>query len=78
MTAQFPIPSFVRVEQSQITDALNELIVDINALFLEMGFAPGVVPSFESQMQIWWAALPTVLPATPGVFWNNGGTLARS
>lgn len=26
----------------------------------------------------WFNSLPTALPATPGVFWNNGGTLAQS
>lgn len=27
---------------------------------------------------VWFNTLPTVLPATPGVLWNNGGTLAQS
>jgi hypothetical protein len=26
----------------------------------------------------WFASLPTSLPGTAGVFWNNGGTLAKS
>lgn len=78
MTAQFPIPSFVRVEQSQTTDALNELIVDVNAIFGALGLVPGVVPSFDAEMQTWWGSLPTSLPASSGLFWNNGGTLARS
>lgn len=28
--------------------------------------------------QAWFNSLPTTLPASAGVFWNNGGTLALS
>lgn len=33
---------------------------------------------FGAQMLAWFNSLPTTLPATSGVLWNNGGTLAQS
>lgn len=38
-------------------------------------------PSYQtwaSQMLTWFNSLPTTLPGTAGVLWNNGGTLAQS
>jgi hypothetical protein len=29
-------------------------------------------------MVTWFNSLPTTLPATPGVLWNNMGTLSQS
>jgi hypothetical protein len=38
-----------------------------------------VTPSeFGAAMLAWFNTLPTSLPATSGVLWNNGGTLAQS
>lgn len=34
--------------------------------------------SFGVAFAAWFATLPTSLPGTPGQFWNNGNTLARS
>lgn len=31
-----------------------------------------------AQLQAVLLTLPTTLPATPGVLWNNGGILAKS
>ena len=36
----FPIPQFLRIEQNQTTDAVNQLIVDINAILLAYGVVP--------------------------------------
>lgn len=33
---------------------------------------------FAAQMLTWFNSLPTSLPGTAGVLWNNGGTLAKS
>lgn len=50
---------------NQMTNALNEL-------------ATGSGPQFGAAMLAWFNSLPTTLPATAGVLWNNGGTLAQS
>jgi hypothetical protein len=34
--------------------------------------------AFAALMLTWFNSLPTVLPGTPGILWNNGGTLAQS
>jgi hypothetical protein len=34
--------------------------------------------AFGISMLAWFLTLPTSLPATAGVLWNNGGTLALS
>ncbi len=34
--------------------------------------------NFSVLMLSWFNALPTTLPGSPGVLWNNGGTLAQS
>jgi hypothetical protein len=40
---------------------------------------PFVPPaSFGAAMLVWFNSLPTSLPGTAGVLWNNGGTLAQS
>lgn len=36
------------------------------------------LPVFAASMLAWFNSLPTTLPGTPGVLWNNGGTLAQS
>lgn len=37
-----------------------------------------IVTTFSGQIQAFFAGLPTVLPATAGVVWNNGGVIAVS
>lgn len=34
--------------------------------------------TFASQMLTWFNSLPTTLPASSGILWNNSGTLAQS
>ena len=50
---------------NQMTLALNHL-------------ATGSGPQFSAAMLAWFLSLPTALPATSGVLWNNGGTLSLS
>ncbi|PRX32250.1 hypothetical protein B0G75_104271 [Paraburkholderia sp. BL18I3N2] len=50
----------------------NQLNVALNTL------ANGGGPVFAAAMLAWFNSLPTALPATAGVLWNNGGTLAQS
>ena len=58
MTASiFPIPQFVRIEQNQTTDAINELIVEINAILLYGGVAP-VTGSVTRQQ--WFSAVSSL------------------
>ena len=42
------------------------------------GAAAPSYQTFASNMTAWFNALPTTFPATAGVLWNNGGTLAQS
>lgn len=36
------------------------------------------VSGLTAQMTAWFQGLPTSLPASPGILWNNGGTLSLS
>ncbi|MDN8066199.1 hypothetical protein [Burkholderia vietnamiensis] len=61
----------------------NEIQTAINSLANQMTFALNVLgngasPQFAAAMLTWFNSLPTTLPATSGVLWNNGGTLAQS
>ena len=47
--------------------------IPLNQIFNQI--SPGI---FGVAMLAWFLSLPTSLPATPGVLWNNGGTLALS
>ena len=39
----------------------------------------GINPvNFAAQMLVWFNSLPTSLPASSGVLWNNGGVLSQS
>jgi hypothetical protein len=40
--------------------------------------ANGAGAPFAAAMLAWFNSLPTSLPGSPGVLWNNGGTLAQS
>lgn len=42
---------------------------------LTVGGAPG---NFNALMLAWFNSLPTAEPATAGLLWNNGNTLAKS
>lgn len=42
---------------------------------LTVGGAPG---NFNALMLAWFNSLPTTLPASPGVLWVDGNTLAKS
>lgn len=52
MSHDFPIQQFVRIEANQITDAVNLLIVDINALFASLGVGAGAYAS-QHQLRAW-------------------------
>ncbi|WP_175692951.1 hypothetical protein [Burkholderia ambifaria] len=61
----------------------NEIQTAINSLANQMTTALNVLgngasPQFAAAMLAWFNSLPTTLPATSGVLWNNGGTLAQS
>lgn len=62
-------------------DSLRAGGLKINANFTELyaqltvGSAPG---NFNALMLAWFNSLPTALPGSTGVLWNNGGTLSKS
>ncbi|MGK8202900.1 hypothetical protein ACRS8P_29240 [Burkholderia cenocepacia] len=75
------VAPFVRAEgkdvpPDQIQNGLNSIAqqttVALNAL------ATGSGPVFTALMTAWFQSLPTTLPATSGVLWNNGGILSIS
>lgn len=75
------IPPSVRAEgkdvppeqiQAALINLANQVTNALNALALGSG------PQFSAAMLAWFNSLPTSLPATSGVLWNNGGTLALS
>lgn len=58
--------------QAALLSLANQTTAALNAL------ATGSGPQFSAAMLAWFLSLPTALPATSGVLWNNGGTLALS
>ncbi|KVN55385.1 MULTISPECIES: hypothetical protein [Burkholderia cepacia complex] len=74
-------PYQVRAEGKDVPP--NEIQTAINSLANQMTNALNVLgngasPQFAAAMLAWFNSLPTTLPATSGVLWNNGGTLAQS
>ncbi|MCA8104791.1 MULTISPECIES: hypothetical protein [Burkholderia] len=74
-------PYQVRAEGKDVPP--NEIQTAINSLANQMTTALNVLgngasPQFAAAMLAWFNSLPTTLPATSGVLWNNGGTLAQS
>ena len=75
------IPFGVRAEgkdvpPEQIQAAINSLAAQTTAALNTL--ANGAGPAFSAAMLAWFNSLPTSLPGSPGVLWNNGGTLAQS
>lgn len=64
------------VPPNEIQTAINQLASQITTALNVLG--NGASPQFAAMMLAWFNSLPTSLPATPGVLWNNGGTLAQS
>ncbi|MCA8203191.1 hypothetical protein LGM71_19245 [Burkholderia sp. AU33545] len=79
--AFFITPYQVKAEGKDVPP--NEIQMAINSLANQMTVALNVLgngasPAFAAAMLAWFNSLPTTLPATSGVLWNNGGTLAQS
>ncbi|HHX4053957.1 MAG: hypothetical protein ACN6QT_36400 [Burkholderia contaminans] len=64
------------VPPNEIQTAINQLASQTTAALNLLG--NGASPQFAAAMLAWFNSLPTSLPATSGVLWNNGGTLAQS
>lgn len=60
----------------QIIGAIVSICQQVSIALNQLG--NGNTPQFEAAMLAWFNSLPTILPATSGVLWNNGGTLAQS
>ncbi|WP_155774359.1 hypothetical protein [Burkholderia pseudomultivorans] len=74
-------PPFIRAEGKDappetIQAAVNSLAQQTTVALNQIGTGSG--PIFNAIMLAWFLSLPTTLPATSGVLWNNGGTLALS
>ena len=52
-------------------DSLSEMV------FAQPSFSASTT-DFGASMLAWFNSLPTTLPGSPGVLWNNGGTLSQS
>jgi len=62
-------------------DAAGSMAVRGNLTVYASGSSiPGYlqISAFNAQMLSWFNALPTTMPGSAGVLWNNGGTLAQS
>ncbi|PRF97453.1 hypothetical protein C6Q14_28340 [Burkholderia ambifaria] len=64
------------VPPNEIQSAINSLAFQTTAALNLLD--NGASPQFAAAMLAWFNSLPTTLPATSGVLWNNGGTLAQS
>ncbi|WP_175803697.1 hypothetical protein [Burkholderia ambifaria] len=64
------------VPPNEIQTAINQLASQMTTALNVLG--NGASPQFAAAMLAWFNSLPTTLPATSGVLWNNGGTLAQS
>ncbi|MBY4768925.1 hypothetical protein [Burkholderia ambifaria] len=64
------------VPPNEIQTAINSLAFQTTAALNVLG--NGASPQFAAAMLAWFNSLPTTLPASSGVLWNNGGTLAQS
>ena len=66
------------VPPEEVQAAINSLAfqttIDLNLLASQ----PISPPLFAAAFLAYFNALPTTLPGTAGVIWNNGGTLAQS
>lgn len=75
------VPPFIRAEgkdvpPEQVQAGLNSIAQQTTNALNSLG--NGASPQFAATMLAWFNSLPTTLPGTPGVLWNNGGTLAQS
>jgi hypothetical protein len=75
------VPPMIRAEGKDappetIQAAVNSLAQQTTVALNELATGGGA--PFAAAMLAWFNSLPTTLPATSGVLWNNGGTLAQS
>ena len=85
----FPIQQFIRIEANQITDAVNLLIVDINALFASLGVGSGGYAS-QHQLRAWASnngsplyiytidqAVDALISNDINIRWNHSATIVQ-
>ena len=87
----FPIPQFYKIDSANITDSINQLIVDLNALFLVAGEAPtpGTIVTMK-QVYAWASnngvplymytldqACPADIANAVNIQWRHGGTMIQ-
>jgi hypothetical protein len=76
----FPPPNLplTGAEQFMIAQQQNNQLVTCTATIGDVIVSNIPPASFAISVLNWFNSLPTSLPITPGVLWNNGGTLAQS
>jgi hypothetical protein len=68
----------VSVPVNEIQRAINSICQQTTADINLLASQPIFPALFAAAFLVYFNALPTTLPGTPGVMWNNGGTLAQS
>lgn len=63
---------YVHGVQNQ-SGTLVDVAVEISNIWAQMPSS-----TFGALMLAWFNSLPTTLPGSAGVLWNNGGTLSKS
>jgi len=66
------------VPPEEVQRAINMLAQDITVDLNTLASQPIPPTLFAAAFLAYFNALPTSLPGTAGVIWNNGGTLAQS
>jgi len=82
-TVNGPTTTTVKISSPTLASQLFNIVLPNQTSGPALLYSPdtNVAPVFETLnfvMTTWFNALPTSLPATSGVLWNNGGTLAQS
>jgi len=54
----------------------NQSMARIEQAFTQANSTATNTNLFNVSFLAWWATLPTTLPASPNVAWNNGGVLS--
>lgn len=68
----------VGVPVNEVQRAINSICQQTTADLNVLASQPILPSLFAAAFLAYFNALPTALPGTAGVIWNNGGTLAQS
>jgi len=75
----YPIGARTLAGTDTVTGVVTGVTCDIPLTTLANFVSTAITPTaFGVLMLAWFNSLPTTLPGSAGVLWNNGGTLAQS